>query len=242
LALSRKVEKRLGLRFQEPSLLIEALTHPSFLNENPATKQVSYERLEFLGDAVLGAIVAAELYQRFPDLQEGQMTKLRAYLVQRESLAKAAGKLGLGEALHMGYGEELGGGRERGSNLASALEAVVGAVFLDQGYEKAKGLVLELLGSEIDDVGSAGLPKDPKSHLQEIVQAKVGIPPQYVVVAEEGKDHSRQFTIEVRMDGKPLAAGTGRRKADAERQAASKAIKILTGDSSKKEQLYVEDL
>jgi ribonuclease-3 len=235
LASSRKVEERLGLKFREPSLLVEALTHPSFLNENPTVKQASYERLEFLGDAVLGAVAAAELYNCFPELQEGQMTKLRAHLVQRESLARSAGKLGLGEALLMGYGEEMGGGRGRGSNLASALEAVVGAVFLDQGYEKAKGLVLNLLGDEIDNIRESGLPKDPKSYLQEIVQARVGIPPQYVVLSEEGQDHSRQFTIEVRVEGKPLASGTGRRKVEAERQAASRAIEILTGEALKKE-------
>jgi ribonuclease-3 len=112
---------------------------------------------------------------------------------------------------------------------------VVGAVFLDQGYEKAKGLVLDLLGEEIDRVRESGLPKDPKSYLQEIVQSRVGIPPQYVVMSEEGQDHRRKFTIEVRVEGKALAVGVGRRKVDAERQAASRAIEILTGESLKKD-------
>jgi len=159
------------------------------------------------------------------------MTKMRAHLVQMDSLAKASNKFELGETLYMGHGEATGGGRERNSNLASALEAVVGAVFLDQGYEEARRLVLDLLGEEVDSVRSGGLPQDPKSQLQEIVQARVGAPPQYVVVAEEGQEHSRQFTIEVRVEGKPLAVGAGRRKVDAEREAARKAIEILTGDS-----------
>ena len=168
-----RIQQRLGLEFTSPGLLVEALTHPSYLNENPDSPTNSYQRLEFLGDAILGSITAEELFRRYPDLSEGELTRFRSHLVQEKSLARIASELELGEYLHVGRGEEASGGRHRNSNLAAALEALIGAVYLDQGADVAKSLVLNLLGDEIARAEeSGGAPLDPKSHLQEMVQAQ----------------------------------------------------------------------
>ncbi len=219
---------RLGLSFDSPNLLIEALTHPSFLNETPDASRASYQRLEFLGDAVLGYVAASELYQRFPTLDEGELTKLRAHLVQERTLAAAAEELDLGNLLHMGRGEEANGGRERSSNLAAAVEAIIGAAYLDQGPEAARSLILNLLSPEIKLIKRMGhAPLDPKSHLQEVVQARHDSLPQYRVVDERGPDHRRTFIVEVLLDNRIAGVGVASRKVDAERKAAAKALKTL---------------
>ena len=224
-----RIQQRLGLEFTSPGLLLEALTHPSYLNENPGAPTNSYQRLEFLGDAILGSITAEELFRRYPDLSEGELTRFRSHLVQEKSLARIASELGLGEYLHVGRGEEASGGRHRDSNLAAALEALIGAVYLDQGADVAKSLVLNLLGDEIARAEeSGGAPLDPKSHLQEMVQAKHGHLPCYRVVNTEGPDHKRRFTVEVWLENRVAGVGTAQRKLDAEREAASRAIEAFT--------------
>ena len=223
----KEIQRRLGLRFNSPSLLVEALTHPSFLNENPGSPLASYQRLEFLGDAVLGSIVALELFQRFPDLSEGELTRLRSHLVQGSSLAQIATRLDLGSCLSLGKGEEASGGRHRESNLAAAFEALMGAVFLDQGADAARTLILDLLSEEMEEAQKGGPPTNPKSQLQEMVQAGGGEPPRYRVVSLGGPDHNKTFAVEVLVDSRVLGVGSGKRKLDAEREAASKAIEAL---------------
>ena len=230
-----EIQRRLGLRFNSPSLLVEALTHPSFLNENPGSPLASYQRLEFLGDAILGSVVALELFQRCPDLSEGELTRLRSHLVQGSSLARVAARLDLGSCLNLGRGEEAGGGRHRESNLAAAFEALVGAVFLDQGADAARAFILEFLSEDMEEAQKGGPPTDPKSQLQEMVQAGGGEPPQYRVVSLKGPDHSKTFAVEVLVDSRVLGVGSGKRKLNAEREAASKAIEALrSGAGSQK--------
>ena len=220
---------KLGLSFGSPALLIEALTHPSFLNENPDEPRASYQRLEFLGDAVLGYVTAAELFRRFPTLDEGELTKLRAHLVQERTLAATAETLDLGNRLFMGRGEEAIGGRQRSSNLAAAVEALIGAAYLDKGPEAARNLILKLLSPEIELAEEMGhAPLDPKSHLQEVVQARHEPLPQYRVVDEHGPDHRRTFIVEVLLEDRVAGVGVARRKVDAERKAAQKALRTLS--------------
>jgi len=197
-----RIQQRLGLAFNRPSLLVEALTHPSYLNENPGLRAASYQRLEFLGDAILGLVTALELFQRYPELSEGELTRLRSHLVQERSLARMAAELDLGDYLDMGRGEEASGGRCRDSNLAAALEALIGAVHLDQGADIAKTLILDLVADEIERAEKSGAPQDPKSQLQEIVQSRYQTTPLYELVASEGPDHARRFTIEVIVAGR----------------------------------------
>ena len=225
--------EKLGLSFDSPTLLVEALTHPSFLNEFPEAARASYQRLEFLGDAVLGYVVASELFRRFPSLPEGELTKLRAHLVQERSLAAAGESLGLGDKLFMGRGEEANGGRRRSSNLAAAVEALIGAVYLGQGTEAARRMILKLLSPEIERAELRGhAPMDPKSHLQEVVQARHEPLPQYRVVDEQGPDHQRTFTVEVVLEDQVAGVGVARRKVDAEREAAAKALKSMNGSTT----------
>ena len=225
---SEWAKAELGLSFDSPALLVEALTHPSFLNENPETGRVSYQRLEFLGDAVLGYVTASELFRRFPDIDEGELTKLRAHLVQERSLAAIGESLGLGSQLFMGRGEESHGGRGRSSNLAEAVEALIGAAYLDKGPKAARSLILRLLASALEKVEQrGGAPLDPKSHLQEFVQARHEPLPQYRVIDARGPDHRRTFTVEVLLEDRVAGVGVARRKVDAERKAAAKALESL---------------
>ena len=225
---SEWAKEELGLSFDSPALLVEALTHPSFLNENPEAGRVSYQRLEFLGDAVLGYVTASELFRRFPDLDEGELTKLRAHLVQERSLAAIGESLGLGSQLFMGRGEEAHGGRGRSSNLAGAVEALIGAAYMDKGPEVARSLILRLLASALERVEQrGGAPLDPKSHLQEFVQARHEPLPQYRVIDARGPDHRRTFTVEVLLEDRVAGVGVARRKVDAERKAAAKALESL---------------
>ena len=225
-------EAKLGLSFNSHALLIEALTHPSFLNEIPETARFSYQRLEFLGDAVLGYVVASELFRRFPSLPEGELTKLRAHLVQERTLAAVGRSLCLGSQLYMGRGEEANGGRCRSSNLAESVEALIGATYLDQGSIAARSLILKLLSPEINRAEKVGhAPMDPKSHLQEVVQARHQLLPQYRVVNEQGPDHQRTFTVEVVLECRVAGVGVARRKVDAERKAAEEALQSLAAEA-----------
>lgn len=222
------IEQRLGFIFNKPGLLIEALTHPSCLNENLSLCESSYQRLEFLGDAILGWVTAEELFKRYPESPEGDLTRIRSHLVQESFLAGLALDIGLDDDLRMGRGEEASGGRKRHSNLACTFEALIAAVYLDQGIETTKTLVIDLLRDEMERVELYGVPQDPKSTLQEVVQARFGIPPDYRVVNKEGPAHDQTFTVEVLMRGDVIGVGRGKRKLDAEREAAEMAIQKLS--------------
>jgi len=222
-------EQTLGISFNQPSLLVQALTHSSYANENPGIAPVSNERLEFLGDAILGLVVAEQLYRDFPELSEGDMTKLRAYLVKQETLSTVAKRINLGNHLYLGKGEDGSGGREKQANLARALEAVIAAVYLDQGMKSVETLILRLLEPELQSAFSAGVVTDFKSHLQEYVQSQSQPPPSYHLIETYGPDHDRTFTVEVRSGSAVLARGTGKSKKAAEAEAARIALETLTG-------------
>ena len=220
-------QTRLGVQFNDDSLLSVALTHQSYLNENPQEVTESNERLEFLGDSALNYIVGRYLYERLPGLPEGDLTVRRSESVRREALEKAACRLGIGDLLVLGRGEHASGGAERSSNMANGFEALIGAVVLDQGIEATWELVLIWLGPELDAQLTAKTSKDPKSQLQELLQSRGEQPPKYRVVSVEGPDNSPEFTIEAVVDGEALGRGTGGRKIDAERAAASEAVEAL---------------
>ena len=219
------LESTIGTRFLNQGLLRQALIHRSFLNENGGQPLDSYERMEFLGDAVVELVVSTELYQRLPGLDEGEMTKIRAALVCRESLAQVARQLQLGGHLLLGKGEEGSGGRERDSILAAAFEALVAAVYLDQGYSTAQALIHKGLGDAVDECCQRGIPpENPKSALQEHFQAQGKPAPRYQLVSMEGPAHDPLFTVEAMVDGQVVGRGQGRKKGDAERAAAADAL------------------
>lgn len=222
-----QTQSLLGVAFNDTQLLCVALTHQSYLNENPGETGESNERLEFLGDSALNYIVGRYLYEQLPDLPEGDLTVRRAESVRRETLEKAARRLDMGEILVMGRGEEASGGAERSSNLANAFEAVVGAVVLDQEIGKTWDIVLDWLKPELEEVMASETPKDPKSRLQELLQARGEAPPEYRVIGVTGPDNQPEFTIEAVIAGKPLGVGTAGRKIDAERTAARLAVEAL---------------
>jgi ribonuclease-3 len=222
-----EVELALNVKFGNRSILVLALTHQSFANEHPDTPPVSNERLEFLGDSIVGMVVADRMYSGAPDLAEGDLTVRRSQVVRRETLAKAARSIGLGAWLVMGKGESAAGGDDRSSNLADTFEAVVGAVFVDRGYEQASEFVNRWLGEHVDEALRTETKKDPKSLLQEYLQANGSKPPRYRLVSESGIPSDLIFTMEVVIDSESVALGEGSRKIDAEREAASRALVIL---------------
>ena len=222
----------LGIPFDDPGLLRLAFTHSSYANENPGAGGVSNERLEFLGDALVGLVVAERAYTERPGQHEGDLTSLRAALVQDETLARVARSLDLGRFMQMGRGEDASGGRERTSNLAALFEALAGAVYLDQGFEAARGFTTRALSAEMGAIPAPAPPRNAKSQLQETLQSQGLEPPTYRIVGITGAHHARTFTAEVVAAGKPLAQGSGPRKAAAEREAAQHALKALAGEGS----------
>ena len=227
----RTLERALGVRFKERALLRQAVVHRSFLNEHPESGWESYERLEYLGDAFLGWVVADELYRRYRAYSEGALTRARAGLVQGRTLAEVAKSLGLGGYLYLGQGEEATGGRSRRSNLAGALEALLGAVLLDQGAAAARRLVLRWLEGWMDQLAGEDVPRDPKSALQELAQER-GLPlPRYDVIREAGPSHAPSFTVQVWLRDRNAGQGTGRRKVEAESNAAAQALKGLESEA-----------
>ncbi len=223
------LERTLGVRFSERGLLTQAVVHRSFLNEQDDPALSSYDRLEYLGDAFLGWVTAAELYKRYSHYDEGELTRARAALVRGETLAEVARSLGLGAYLLLGQGEEASGGRDRTRNLAAALEAVIGATLLDQGEDTARSLVLRWLGPRIEAMGDAGVERDAKSALQEFLQGR-GLPlPVYEPLSGTGEPPGGTFTVRVVVDGRPLGEGAGRRRSDAEQSAAQEALAALQG-------------
>ena len=219
-----KLQAEIGVSFRDPTLLQQAFVHRSYLNENLDFTLGSNERLEFLGDAILGLVIAESLYRQSDSLDEGDMTKLRAALVRQDSLAQLALSMGLGDYLYLGQGEDKGGGRKRARNLACAMEALIGAVFVDQGFESAKDLVTRLFSHNVRKVVDQGLVIDYKSKLQELVQAQRQERPTYRVVEAAGPDHDKTFWVEVLVGGEFLGRGCGKSKQSAEKEAAKQAL------------------
>lgn len=218
--------KSLGVVFNDISLLNQALTHTSYANEIKGTA-LQNERLEFLGDAVLELVSSTYLYHTFPNLPEGELTKTRAGLVCSESLAELATGLHLGDYLLLGHGEEMGGGRTRQTNLEDVFEAVIGAVYLDQGWETAKAYVLRVLAPAVKRIGKGPVLKDWKTILQEIVFQHKDKTISYEMAREEGPDHAKVFVFRVRIAGKVMGEGEGRSKKEAEQRAAYAALKKM---------------
>ena len=218
------LQASLGASFNDPSWLKQALTHTSYVNENPESNLADNERLEFLGDAVLGLVIAERLYQALPEAAEGELSKFRAALVSRNALARLSRTIRLGDYLYLGKGEEASGGRDKTANLAGALEAVIAAVFLDRDPAAAKDVILTLFNPEIERVIGRGEITNYKSQLQELLQARGQPPPAYDVVDTSGPDHDRRFTVEVRVGGSTLGQGTGKSKKQAETEAARAAL------------------
>jgi ribonuclease-3 len=222
-------QSSIGIQWRNVSLLEEALTHSSYVNENPNVP--SNERMEFLGDALLGLVLARKLFQDYPDLAEGELTRRRSLLVRGSTLASVAKSIRLGEALFLGKGEEKCEGRTKATNLAGAMEALVAAVMLDQGFEKARDFILRILGPEIEKQRRE-LDKDYKSLFQSEVQSLYHTTPTYRIIDAIGPDHDRRFTAEVLVNDEVTALGQGRSKklaeADAARTALAKLNEIFT--------------
>lgn len=221
------LERSLGYRFRDPDLLELALTHRSFANEQ--SLDYHNERLEFLGDAVLGVIAAQWLYAEHPELPEGDLSKLKAYLVSAPALAGFSTELGVGRELRLGVGEERSGGRAKPSLLADALEAVFGAIYLDGGLEPVRKVVVPLLDEVLSERPRVH-EEDSKTRLQEAVQARGWDLPEYRVVEETGPDHAKRFTVEVWVRGRAAGRGAGRSKKLAEQRSAAQALDGLLAD------------
>ncbi|MCB9557671.1 MAG: ribonuclease III [Deltaproteobacteria bacterium] len=225
------VERALGYRFRDPQVLSMALTHRSYVNERSDDELGHNERLEFLGDAVIDVVVGEALMQRLPDAREGRLSKLRALVVSEATLARTARQVSLGACLQLGRGEEQTGGREKPSLLSDALEAVVGAIYLDGGFERAKQVVLRLLEVALEQAVDGGLDADYKTRLQEVMQAQAQQPPTYTVIGERGPDHAKTFEVAVTLADGDTARGEGRSKKEAEQAAARQALRTIDGSS-----------
>ena len=222
----KSLEEKLGYTFRDPALLENALTHSSCANESRGKLQ-SNERLEFLGDSILGMVVADHLYRNHPNLPEGELTRTRAALVCEESLVEVAEVLGLGAYLKLGKGEEAGGGRNRPSIRADAVEAVLAAVYLDGGIGSARKIIQKYILSR--EVAGLTVQRDYKTALQELVQRESGRVLQYRLTGSEGPDHDKRFFVEVELNGQSIGAGKGHSKKEAEQMAAKAAIQKLEG-------------
>ncbi len=220
------IERKLNYTFRDKLLLVNALTHSSYANENRGHSCESNERLEFLGDSVLGFVVADALYRRESELPEGRMTRVRAQLVCEDSLRRVATELGLGSYIRLGRGEEHTGGRNRASILADAVEALIAAMFLDGGLEVARAFIERNILSALDK-GDWLAFGDGKTELQELVQRKSGQTLSYELVSESGPDHNKTFRMRVLLNGEPIGSGEGRTKKEAEQSAARAALKEL---------------
>ncbi len=221
----KDLEEAIGYRFQNITLLQNALTHSSYANERWHDSLRSNERLEFLGDSILGMVVAEYLYRNFPDRLEGELTRMRADMVCETSLAKVATQVDLGRHLLLGHGEEQGGGRNRASILADAMESVIAASFLDGGMAAAEGIIRRFI---LTNVPSGRMQnQDYKTALQELVQQKKNQQLHYALVGENGPDHDKKFFVEVSLNGKVVGKGAGSSKKRAEQDAARAAIEQL---------------
>ena len=223
----KDLEKLVGLSFAPGSLLRQALTHSSLINEIHNNSKFSNERMEFLGDSLVGFVMAMELYIRIPEGQEGELSELRSFMVKGETLAKIAKDINLGSFIIMGQGEEHSGGRNRTSNLAATLEALLGAVLLEKGFQEACEVTIDLLKYDLDEVIRNGVQRDSKTLLQEFIQSQGKGNPTYRTIGESGPEHAKIFTVEVLVGETSLGKGDGYRKVDGEREAARKALEYL---------------
>lgn len=222
------LSKKLKVKFRNQALLKQALTHRSFLNEAAGQKLTANERLEFLGDAILDFVVSCWLYQQFPDYPEGLLTNLRANLVNTNALAKLARHLGIGEFIKMSRGERKSGGQQNPSLLADTIEAIIGAIFLDQGLTKTEAFIKKHLRTTLKEIVAKGEFKDYKSLLQEKIQVQTGQPPVYKIIGQKGPDHAKIFTVSVFSQAKKLATASGKSKQKAEQAAAQDALEKLS--------------
>lgn len=222
------IEKKIYYTFHEKNLLREALTHKSYSNENRLL--FSNERLEFLGDAVLNLIISDYLIKGFPDSPEGDLSKLRAIIVNEEILSRIAKRIGLGEDLLLGKGEDLTGGREKPSLLSDALEALIAAIYLDGGIEEASNFVKRLFDEEVRSRISEGLSYDFKTELQQYCQGRFSLLPRYHVTKELGPDHKKVFEVRLFIKDEPYGTGIGKTKKRAEQRAAEEALKRLKSE------------
>ena len=221
-----ELQRQIAVQFADEGLLRTALTHSSYANEHPDDAPETNERLEFLGDAALGLVVAESLYSSYPQEAEGQLTEWRAQLVMGPTLARISEGLGLGSALLLGRGEEATGGRERDGNLERAYEALLGALLLDQGLEAVRAFVERTLAAEFDAIAAGEAVLNPKGELQQLTQGE-SERPEYVVVEQQGPEHRRTFTVEVRLGDEAVGSGSGASKQLAEKQAARTALATL---------------
>ncbi len=215
------LQKRLGYQFKDQNLIVEALTHKS------SKQPYNNERLEFLGDAVLDLIVGEYLYHEFKDVAEGELSKLRASLVNEKSFEKLARLLNLGEYIYVSLAEENNSGREKSSLLSNAFEAIIGALYLEAGLEKARTLTISLLEEAYPKIDMDAIFRDHKTTLQELTQAHFGVTPEYRLVRSFGPDHKKEFEIAVSIRGKDLALASGKSKKEAQQKAAMMALEIL---------------
>jgi ribonuclease-3 len=226
-------EKRFGYVFKNRKLLTEALTHRSFYHENPDKSIAHNERLEFLGDSVLGFVIVEYLFSSDKEFTESIMAKIKSYLVKESILSEIADSISLGKYLKLGKGEEATGGRAKKSILADTIEALLGAVYLDGGYKKVKAVVLKLFRKEIDTLMDSTRFYDFKTELQEKTQLLFGILPEYRVLKQEGEEHEKVFTIEVFIEGKKFGKGSGKSKKEAQTLAAREALSQLSSSKMK---------
>ncbi len=225
---TQKIEEKIHITFNDKMLLQTAFTHRSFLNEANGVATEHNERLEFLGDAVLEILVSEYLFNKFPNLREGDLTTFRSAVVKMESLADISAELGFGELILMSKGEEMTGGRTRPYILANTFEAFLGALFIDQGIEECKRFLSSVFFDKINTIIENKDYIDAKSHLQEVTQERFKLTPVYKLVKEEGPDHDKTFTVNVLVKGKIMGTGTGKSKQQAQQEAAKNALDALT--------------
>ena len=223
----KELQQAMGVRFRRLALLEQALSHSSFVNEMPDQRPPHNEKLEFLGDAVLELVVSDELFHSYPSYYEGELTKLRAAIVRKTTLAKVAKKIGIGPYIRLGKGEELGGGRKRNSLLADTMEALIGAIYLDSGLEAARRFVVRHFGEEVIRLDKDHHKMDYKSILQEITQSRFQTLPRYTVLSESGPPHDRIYEVSLTIGNEPYGVGTGRNKKEAQQSAARVALRKL---------------
>ena len=224
----KRFQKELNYTFDDLALLQRALTHRSYINENPYDALEDNERLEFLGDAVLDFVTGLLLYNRYPEMSEGRMTSMRAALVRTETLARLASYLGVGEVLRLGKGEEESGGRMRQANLCAAFEALAGAIYLDQGMDAVRRVIKPHFIPAADAILARDLDHDAKSMLQEWSQATLGHTPRYQTILADGPDHDKRFTVQVLINSQVYGQGVGRSKQNAAQLAAKAALDKIT--------------
>lgn len=221
-----KLEERLGYKFQQEALILEALTHKS------SKKPYNNERLEFLGDAVLDLIIGEYLFKKFPDVNEGDLSKLRASLVNEKGFQKLANSINLGESIFISAAEENNEGRSKASICSNAFEALIGAIYLESGLKAAEGVALRLLEEAYPRIDLESVFRDYKTTLQEVTQANIGVTPEYIVISASGPDHKKEFEVMIKVAGRELSTAKGNSKKEAHQEAAKLALDVLKKEES----------